>query len=59
MTYCGMTYFPGALPLVSESIALLRSSSVGSVSSSVITGRVSMVYSASLVILLSVEDSST
>ena len=36
MTSGGMASFPGALPLASESIALLRSSSVGSVSSSVI-----------------------
>ena len=59
MTYCGMTSFPGALPLVSESIALLKSYSVGSVYSSVITGRLSMVSSASLVIVFSVEYSST
>ena len=51
--------FSGVLPLVSESIALLRSSSVGSVSSSVITGKLSMVSSASLVIVFSVEYSST
>ena len=46
MTSGGMASFPGALPFLSESIALLRPSSVGSVSSSVITGRVSMVSSA-------------
>ena len=50
-----MTSFPEALPYLSESIALLRSSSVGSVSSSVITGRVSMVSSASSVIVFAVE----
>ena len=44
MTSSGMASFPGTLPLVSESISLPRSSSVGSVSSSVITGRLSMVY---------------
>ena len=43
--------FAGVLPLVSESIALLRPSSVGSVSSSVITGKLPMVSSASLVIV--------
>ena len=59
MTSGGMASFPGALPLVSESIDLLRSSSVGSVSSSVITGKLSMVSSASLVIVFSVEYSST
>ena len=60
MTSGGMASFPGALPLVSEStIALLRSSCVGSVPSSVTTGRLSMVSSASLVIVFSVEYSST
>ena len=59
MTLGGMASFQGALPLVSESIALLRSSCVGSVSISVITGRHSMVSSASLVIVFSVEYSST
>ena len=59
VTSCGMASFPGALPLVSESIALLTSFSVGSVYSFVIPGRLSMVYSASCVIVLSVEDSST
>ena len=34
MTSGGRASFPGALPLVSESIALLRSSCVGSMSSS-------------------------
>ena len=57
----GMASFPGALPLVSqsESIALLRSSCVGSVSRYVTTGKLSMVSSASLVIVFSVEYSST
>ena len=59
MTSGGMASFPGALPLVSESIALLRSFSVGSVSSYVITGRLSMVSSASLATVFSVEYSST
>ena len=60
MTSGGMASFPGAyLPLVGESIALPRYSCVGSVSSFVIPGRLSMVSSASLVIVFSVEYSST
>ena len=59
MTSDGMASFPGALPFLSESIALLRSSFVGSVSISVVTGRVSMVSSASSVIVFSVEYSSS
>ena len=39
--------FPEALPLASESIALLRSSSVGSVYSSVITGKLSRTHQSS------------
>ena len=55
MTSGGTASFPGALPLLSESIALLRSPSVVSVSSSVTTGKLLMVSSASLVIVYSVE----
>ena len=55
MTSGGMASFPGTLPLVSESMALLRPSSVVSVSSYVIIGRLSMVCCASSVIVCSVE----
>ena len=53
-----MITFPGALPSVSESIALLRSHSVGSVSSSLIAGMLLLVSSSSSVLVLSVENSS-
>ena len=47
--------FCGALPLVNESVALLRSSCLGSVSSFVIPGSLSMVFSASSFVAFSVE----
>ena len=58
MTPGGMASFPGAFPLASESMALLSSSTVGSLSSSSVTGKLVMVSSASLVTVFSREHSS-